>query len=228
VITAIVLLAFVASLFVFVVGVVPLGRATDERGRAENAADAAALAGATAVHERLGRFADHDRRAFGGPDEALDWAVPGLGQHEAEDFAERNGARLTSYRYNPLADRVEVAVELVDAGVGDAGPANATASAAIGSTIRPCDTRPAVAGLLDRVREHLDAIRAWADTAAGFAPDPDADPPVAPPDAPPTPEPVEVDSTCGGVGLRFELRFDDGRFHLRSVHLPRTQSRLVA
>ena len=73
VVTAIVVMVFAAILAVVVLGLIPLGQATDESSQASNAADAAALGAANVVRDDLLRrvsrlrYEDLDRLGRTGP-----------------------------------------------------------------------------------------------------------------------------------------------------------------
>lgn len=77
--------------------------ATDEVSGLQTAADAAALAGAQAIARDAPQAIKDAVRDGGG--------IPcGLGRGEAQNFAARNGATVTSYCYYPVQDRIEVTV----------------------------------------------------------------------------------------------------------------------
>ena len=114
VVTALIVLVFGLILLVTVIGLVPLGQATDEASQASNAADAAALGAAKMIRDTLLdellhaslRYEDLDRDGLG--------RGPGcsMGRSGADDYAGRNAARVVSYCYDRRDSRVEVDVQL--------------------------------------------------------------------------------------------------------------------
>lgn len=189
VVTALVVLAFAMILAVVVVGLAPLGQATDESSQAANAADAAALAGANEVRDLL--LADVGQLRF----EDLDVFLRGstgcsaTGRAAAEDYAQRNGAAVTSYCYRPIRDRIEVEVRMRATGLPSGGPARGDAVAALGMNFAGC-TR------------HDDPVPTTTTTTATTLVDAA---PILPP-LPPLPElPLGTTLRCGPLRLRFDV-----------------------
>ncbi|MFV0463595.1 MAG: pilus assembly protein TadG-related protein [Nostocoides sp.] len=117
--------------------IVPIARASDQSNRIQNAADAAALAGAQFVadhpHGRIVAALRHTPNPLPGPLFAC-----GDGSGAASDFASRNDSSVTSYCYYPERDRVEVTVRsnfTTESGTPEGGSAAASA----GLAIAPCD-----------------------------------------------------------------------------------------
>src|SRR5690349_25023657 len=107
-------------------GVVRLGSAVDERGQAQTAADAAALAGAEAVRDGLPALLGQVRSPADLA-RVADTLTCGAGREDAVELAAANGAEVTSYCYDSIDDRVEVTVE--NRATRDAGTGTARASA---------------------------------------------------------------------------------------------------
>ena len=104
--------------------------ATDEVSGLQTAADAAALAGAQAIARDAPQAIKDAVRDGGG--------IPcGLGRGEAQSFAARNGATVTSYCYYPVQDRIEVTVRsqaVLESGRRE----DASAVAELGLRLGPC------------------------------------------------------------------------------------------
>ena len=104
--------------------------ATDEVSGLQTAADAAALAGAQAIARDAPQAIKDAVRDGGG--------IPcGLGRGEAQSFAARNGATVTSYCYYPVQDRSEVTVRsqaVLESGRRE----DASAVAELGLRLGPC------------------------------------------------------------------------------------------
>ena len=186
VVTALVVMVFAAILAVVVVGLIPLGQATDESSQASNAADAAALGAANVIRgdllDRVSRlrYEDLDRLGRTGP--------CSLGRDGAEEYAARNSAMVTDYCYFPSEDRIEVGVQLRSTGV-DGAPARARAAASPG-------------GL------NVSSCRRWDDprpttTTTPTPPTTAAEPIIALP--PPPTYPPGTELRCDGVVLRFSI-----------------------
>lgn len=135
-VTAVVILVFALIVGVSFLGVIPLGQATDESGQAGNAADASALAGATAIRERL--LDELTNLRFDDRSGLFGTLTCGLGRGGAEDYAARNGAAVTSYCYYPAQDRVEVTVRMLDSAVGKGRTATAGSAAPLGISPARC------------------------------------------------------------------------------------------
>lgn len=191
VVTAVVLMAIVGFTAVAVAVVAPLGQATDEASQAENAADAAALAGATGVRKAL--LAALPGWRFDDLDDLGRSAGCTVGRPGAADFAARNAARLTSYCYEARSGRVEVEVEMVATGV-EGAPARAEAAASLGLDLSSCSRRddPVVTT-----------------TTVAVVPPPTSTGPAAP--SPTYPAGTEL--RCGANVLRFAVE-PDGRLRL--------------
>ena len=104
--------------------------ATDEVSGLQTAADAAALAGAQAIARDAPQAIKDAVRDGGG-------SPCGLGRGEAQSFAARNGATVTSYCYYPVQDRIEVTVRsqsVLESGRRE----DASAVAELGLRLGPC------------------------------------------------------------------------------------------
>ncbi len=135
--------------------VVPIGAATDERTRSQTAADAAALAGAEAIRtdwldrhtrprlltysENSGEFGGDDPHRTNDPGRSIDG---GSGGSDAQTFAHRNGARLTSYLVDPINGRVSVQVENMYTADERSGRARSRAVAELDINFRNCRWNP--------------------------------------------------------------------------------------
>lgn len=202
------LLGLVALLLLVLV---PTSAATDQRSRAQTAADAAALAGAGGVlddlEERLGDplpgllSLEDPRSAFDDAFYSLFAASSALGSSDADRLAAANGAHVTSYRYDWLADRVQVRVQM-DAQLEGGARSQAEASAQLGMRFGQCR----FADLPTPVPTPTPTP-----TSSPAPTDAPTDPPV-PADPPEPPGPVDLDLDCDGHDLRFSL---DGGGRLR-------------
>ena len=124
--TVLVVGAVLAALFLLVAALLPLAGASDQRSRAQTAADAAALAGVQGLGEQF-----RDLLAGGLRDEGAlaDWLSCGLGREGAQAYAARNGADVTDYCYRRPSDRVVVEVQMRDPlPTGDRAQARAAAT----------------------------------------------------------------------------------------------------
>ncbi len=196
VVTALVVLAFGIILSLVVLGLVPLGQASDESSQAANAADAAALAGATEIRKRL--LVEVGRLVF----EELDGFLSGsnacsaVGRSAAEDYAARNGASVTSYCYRPARDRIEVDVKMKNTGLGASGPARGHAVASLGLNFTDCTRTD-------------DPVPTTTTTPTTLL-----DPVPTVPTLPPLPPlPLGTSLRCGPLQLRFNV-LPDGRLKL--------------
>ena len=193
-----------ATLLVFVL--VPTSAATDQRSRAQNAADAAALAGAGGVLDGLearlgdplpGRLTlDEPGSAFDRAFYALFTSTSAVGGTDADRLAAANGAQVTSYRYDWRADRIEVQVQM-NGRLEGGEQSQAAASAAIGSRFGRC-------------RFTALPTPPTATPTVTPSPDPSATATAAP--TPDLPGPVDLDLDCDGHDLHFVL---DGGGRLR-------------
>lgn len=131
-----VLILGVAALTLVVAVAFPLVVATANSDQAENAADAAALAGAQRVRElALERVRDVQ------PGQSIaDRMPPSAGVAEAASYAQRNGADLSSYAVSFAADTVDVEVHLRDEGEVDGRPGRThrDARASVGLALTAC------------------------------------------------------------------------------------------
>jgi len=136
--TGVMLAVTVGVVAVTAFGVIRLGAAVDEGGQAQTAADAAALGGAGAVRdglpELLGRI-----RSPADLTRAADTLTCGAGRDGAVELAAANGAEVTSYCYDSIADRVEVTVENRTTRDAATGTATASAVASLGLRIDDCE-----------------------------------------------------------------------------------------
>jgi len=119
-------------------GVLRLGAAVDESGQARTAADAAALGGATDIRDGL----VETLAGLRSPDDLLDLFPCGAGRDGALELAARNGADVTSYCYDALADRVEVTVRNRASGDPATGVATSSAVASVGLAPAGCTWDP--------------------------------------------------------------------------------------
>lgn len=201
--TGLVVCALLGLATLLVLVLVPTSAATDQRSRAQNAADAAALAGAGGVLDGLearlgdplpGRLtSDEPSSAFDHAFYALFTGTSASGGTDADRLAAANGARVTSYRYDWWADRIEVQVQM-NGRLEGGEQSQAAASAAIGSRFGRC-------------RFTLPTPPMVPTPTATPSPDPSATATVTP-----TPGPVDLDLDCDGHGLHFML---DGGGRLR-------------
>jgi hypothetical protein len=139
-VTAIVCMVFVGILAVFLLGIIPLGQATDESARAATAADAAALAAAGGIRDAVLEELENVQLAALIDPLGAGFDFPcAAGSGAAQDLAGRNGADLDELACPPGTGRVQVSVSLRDAGVGDAGPAKAKAAATVRLPLDDCE-----------------------------------------------------------------------------------------
>lgn len=194
--------AVLALMAVLVWVIVPTSLATDQRSRAQNAADAAALAGAQGVVEDLEDKLTSPLPALVSLDEpsSLDRAFYGVftstslfGRSSADRLAASNGAQVTSYSYDWSQDRVEVRVRINDRLEGGE-QSQASAAAEVGMRFGRC---------------HFVDLPTPTPTPT---PSPSPSRSVASPEPSPTFEPVDLDLDCDGHDLRFRL---DGGGRLR-------------
>lgn len=148
--TALVLCVLVGMIALLLVMVVPLLRATEQGGRGQGAADAAALAGAdslrdSAVAQTAGLLVAFGPGRLAG--ESVTWSLPGVtaggaGITEASLYAARNDATIVTYRNDAVRDRVRVEVELRPQPGGDErGPVRRVAQARVGVELASCVAR---------------------------------------------------------------------------------------
>jgi hypothetical protein len=132
--TAVMVAVTVGLVAVTTLGVLRLGAAVDESGQARTAADAAALGGATDIRDGL----VETLAGLRSPDDLLDLFPCGLGSEGAVELAASNGADVTSYCYDALADRVEVSVRNRASGDPATGVATSSAAASVGLAPAQC------------------------------------------------------------------------------------------
>ncbi|WP_159066846.1 hypothetical protein [Cellulomonas timonensis] len=145
-------LATSAVLVVVAVGVVallflavlPLLQGTDQAGRTQTAADAAALAGAEEVRKVA---LDHVGDVVLGATTYGSLLGPARGHTQASDYATRNGGELVGYAQDPWRDEVEVRTWLREQ-MPDGQRAERDAVAALGVALARCagDSRDVVVG----------------------------------------------------------------------------------
>lgn len=171
-------LAMIVGLILVALGfsyVAKLAQVEDQAAGLQTAADAAALAGAQAIVRDM-------PDAIEGVMTSGRLLPGGLGSDAAASYASRNDATLVSYRYLPLADRVEVTVRSTRPLV-TGGYEEATAWTRIGLRVGPC-VLPA-------------------------APTPTPTPTVSPAPTPaPSPEPTPYDAVavCGELRVPVTVR----------------------
>jgi hypothetical protein len=134
--TAVVMVGIVMTAAIGV-AVLKLGEATDEKSQVQNAADAAALAGARQIRDEASEmilgFIEGGRYVR---------PVCTMGSEAALEYAIRAGATLTGYCYYPELDTVEVDVQSSVPGGVSGAPAKATATARLGLALRDCSALP--------------------------------------------------------------------------------------
>ncbi len=165
--TALLVLTVVAVAAVLLQAVLPLAGATDQRSRAQTAADAAALAAVDRlgddVRESLERPLGFRGRRLG---QLFDC---GSGARSAGEFADRNGAVLTEYRRRCGASaggsRVEVGVRTSDA-LPSGERSDALASAELDLPEDPCRLSADVDDLLRAYASAVAAAGAASDAVA--------------------------------------------------------------
>jgi len=206
-VTGVMITVSLALITLLLVAVVPLLSGTEQSARAQTAADASALAGATSVRDR----AESELRGVRLLDLAIgelsgSWrfstavtAMSGFGA--AEDYARRNAAVLypARYSYDASRDRVRSGVELRELAPNDEH-AEATGAASLGLTLADCR--------FDAGRE----ILGWTTPPPTPSPSPTPTPtPGATPTPTPSPPPPFVPSPVYGPwGFTFSCPGDRG------------------
>lgn len=141
--TVVIVLVALGLLLVIARVMLPIGEAADQRTRAQTAADAAALAGAEQVRDWVPSallMALVPNVLPDGPVTVVnDWVRADIGAGEAHQYAVRNGARITQYRYIWSEGLVEARV-VFDAAAETGGRAEAVARARVGPELAPCTT----------------------------------------------------------------------------------------
>lgn len=204
-VTFVVVFLMLAIILVGVRWILPMGEATDKRSRAQVAADAAALAAAGAVADRLAhRWADGL-----GPGR---WGDVGLDcggvNAAAQDLADANGARVVGgVNCSNATGEPEVLVEL-DAATEDGRHARATARASLGIAWSTCQWRPPTVPTLPPP-----PTTTTAPTTTTTAPTTTTTTTTRPP-----PPPV-VDATlkCGSLEVAFRWDWDELKFFPRHL-----------
>lgn len=210
--TAVMIIVAVAVTAVVTLGVLPLGAASNEKGQSQTAADAAALAGAEAVRDRLvegiGRVNGIGPSGVPSVVETLnDVFSCGFGRDQAAALASRNGADLVSYSW--CGDRVDAAVQNVRSSGG--APARSRAAADLGIRLDECR--------LDGLPEpHPDPT-----PTPTVSEDPEDPPPSSPPPEPP-PD-LDLELRCGDLAVDVRLLGATGVLELRA-DLARLRDRL--
>lgn len=114
-----------------------LGQATDQKSRAQSAADAAALAGAQQIAKDAPELALKALLPDVGGQHKPDQFDRLVGKDSASAFALRAGARLVSYYYDVDSDTVRATVISLDSLAGSS--ARATAEARVGVDLGECE-----------------------------------------------------------------------------------------
>lgn len=198
--SAVVVVVAVGVVALLFLAVLPLLRGTDQAGRTQTSADAAALAGAEAVREHalanLGSVI-----VLTGSVSFADLLGPSRGLGEATVYASRNDASVAQYRYDPLADEVYVKTASNDAPPrsGDHAPGvtrtESEATAELGVPLARCT---------------FDVTR----VITGYEPPPTPTPEPTPTDpAAPTPTPTPTPTPVPIYGNEFRFRcpgYDSG------------------
>lgn len=149
-----------------------LGATGAQASSLQDAADAAALAGAQQI------VSDAPGQVVASIQSGNPWSG-GLGQLAASEFASRNGATLVHYQYFPGSDRIEVTVRS-NAVLETGSREEARATARLGINIGPCSIPPAPTPT----------------PVPTFSPSPGASPTPTPS---PTPTSYTTNATCGGL-----------------------------
>lgn len=207
--TALVIVVIVALVTLGMVGVFALARGVDEKTKAQSAADAAALAGASALTAELPGLLG----LVGSKDDIFSLSVGcGLGQDRASTYAGRNGATLTEYCFDLGADRVTARVEMTAPVSEDVGPAKAGSVASTGLDLSDCS---------------------WNDDEPEPTPtptptptEPPDDPPSPPPPPPPPPD-IGTTLSCGPFTAHFLIGGITGLLTLVDVEIDELEPSLV-
>lgn len=195
--SAVVVAVSVALIGLLLVAVIPLLAGTEQAGRTQTAADAAALAGARDVRDLV--LDDLDRVISDGGIGIGELLGPSRGLSAASAYASRNDADLIAYRYDALGDEVRVETRLREvAPNGDRARQEATA--ALGVELGRCG--------FDRDQ-----------VIVGYEPPPTPTPTPTPtpsptPTPPPTPEPPPEPVPIYGWEYRFRCPGYDSGAHL--------------
>lgn len=210
--TALVIAVTVAVCAVAFYGVLALGRGVDERTQAQAAADAAALAGAgsfeAALPGLIGQLSSHGQH-LGNDQFSCDF-----GRALANEYAEKNDARLVSYCFDAAEGEVRAEVEMNDRVNEDIGPARADSVASTGVNFADCE---------------------W----EGGPPDPPSPTPTptqtASPSGSPSPTPTPTPPPlpnwvtkfdCGSFSVEFEVDGETGHLRVKDIRFD-VQPRLI-
>lgn len=201
--TALVLVVSASLLSVALLGIVLIGRGVDSKSKAQTAADAAALAGASVLTDALPDLVG----LLSSVDDTLAAHVGcDLGRADAEEYAAKNGATLTDYCFDLASGRVAVAVRMNEPVSADVGPATASAVASTGLDLSGC-------GFTD--------------------PEPSEDtdgpePSDGPTDGPPPPPPDSGTTLdCGPLQVEFVIDGETGALHVSHVELDGLEPSLI-
>lgn len=196
---AAVLVAVVGLLLVITVVLLPIADGADLDARTQNAADAAALAGADGITEQVFDGLGSRLALRGDPRDLIGGGLPGLTAAEAN--AAQNGVRVTDYAFSGL--EVQVAVESVETLDSEPRRLEREAGARLGFDLSACR---------------------W----VGEEPEPELEPepspeptavPTAEPTPTPTPEPPadwDVDLVCPGLSATFRVDGETRALTLRT------------
>jgi hypothetical protein len=204
--TALVLIVSTALLSVALLGIVLIGRGVDSKSKAQTAADAAALAGASVLTDVLPDLVGLLNSVN---DNLASHVGCDLGRAEAEDYAAKNGASLTDYCFDLASGRVSVAVRMNEPVSDDVGPATARAVASTGLDLAGCG---------------------FTDPSPSDDPDDpdDPEPTDGPTDGPPPPPPDSSTSLdCGPLQVEFVIDGETGLLHVSHVDLDGLEPSLV-
>jgi len=181
-----------------------LAAASEERSSAQHAADAAALAGAQGVVDKLGTSL---AGGFEDPRDIAQLLGGGtclqVGRSEASQLAAANGASLTSYCFNVFRDEVTTKVAMNATSVDSTSKARAEASTTFEAS--SCHLDPA----FDRPSPSPSPTEDDEDDGDDDGDD-DSDPP-----PPPKPQTTWVDCGFGHLDVTFNLA--DLRFHFSDL-----------
>ncbi|MEZ0577367.1 pilus assembly protein TadG-related protein [Nocardioides sp. MH1] len=204
--TMLVIVVSATLLAVGLLGIVLIGRAVDDKTKAQTAADAAALAGAGVLSDALPNLVgllnslNDNLAAHVGCD---------LGRESAEEYAAKNGATLTDYCFDLASGRVSASVRMNAPVSDDVGPAEASAVASTGLDLSGCgfsDPQPP-----DETDD----------------PEPTDEPTDGPPPPPPPPPDTTTSFDCGPLQVDFVIDGETGALHVSHVDLDGLEPSLV-
>lgn len=131
--TTILVVGMVLVLSLLFMLILPLTRGADQASQSQNAADAAALAGAKEIKRTvLDGLASGNLLVLTGP-----WAS--RGSTEASNYATRNGASLIQYSYDAYTDEVRAHIRFDTAGVEGTARVERPAVAELGVALMQCE-----------------------------------------------------------------------------------------